>query len=151
MLSVCLFYLYECFTACVYMDPVCVWYLWRSKEGIGSLGTGVRDGWQPPFGFWEPNLVPLQEQQVILTAELSLYLLQRTHEKIHSCSLCLCLSLPPGRGVFIVMIKSSLLEIWVLLSWGLILIFVFASGTRWKIPEILFFQFGNTIFKKMYS
>lgn len=32
----------------------------------------VADGCEPPYGHWQPNLGPLQEQPVLLTAELSL-------------------------------------------------------------------------------
>ena len=42
------------------------------KEGIGSLGTEVMDGWEQPFGYWELNShLPLEEQSVFLTSELS--------------------------------------------------------------------------------
>jgi hypothetical protein len=40
------------------------------RKANGS-GTGVRDGCGPPCGFWEPDLGPLQEQQVLLTTEPS--------------------------------------------------------------------------------
>ena len=41
----------------------------RPKEGTESPGTGVPDGCEPPYGFWELNLSPLEEQQVFLTTE----------------------------------------------------------------------------------
>ena len=44
----------------------------RSEKGVGSSGTGVTDGCEPPCKCWELNLGPLQEQQVFLTTKLSL-------------------------------------------------------------------------------
>lgn len=37
-----------------------------SEERVGSPGTGIMDGCEPPRECWELNLVPLQEQQVLL-------------------------------------------------------------------------------------
>ena len=48
-----------------------IWCLCRSEEGIGFPGTGVADGCEPLCGCWESNLGPLEEQQVLLTTELS--------------------------------------------------------------------------------
>lgn len=42
------------------------------EEGTGSLRTGLKVGCEPPCGSWELNLSLLQEQQVLLTTELSL-------------------------------------------------------------------------------
>ncbi|XP_021087116.1 nocturnin isoform X2 [Mesocricetus auratus] len=41
-------------------------------EGVRSLGTGIKHGCEPPYGHWELNPGPLQEQQSILTEESSL-------------------------------------------------------------------------------
>lgn len=38
---------------------------------VRPLGTGAMDGWQPWCGCWDSNLDPLQQQQVLLTGELS--------------------------------------------------------------------------------
>lgn len=46
-------------------------YLQRLGEGIGSPGTGVVDSHELLCGSWELNLSPLEEQQVLLTPELS--------------------------------------------------------------------------------
>ena len=46
----------------------------EKRKGDGIPDTGVRDGCEPPCGFWELNLGPLKEQQVLLTAEPSLQL-----------------------------------------------------------------------------
>lgn len=43
---------------------VCTMYV-----SVGSLGTGVVDGCAPPFECWDSNLRPLQEHQVLFTAE----------------------------------------------------------------------------------
>lgn len=49
------------------------WCWRRSEEGVGSpVGTAVLGRWESPYGCWESNLGPLQEQQVLfLTAEPS--------------------------------------------------------------------------------
>ena len=48
---------------------MCVQCSRRPKEGTGSPGTGGPDGCEPPYGFWELNLNPLEEQQVFLITE----------------------------------------------------------------------------------
>ena len=45
---------------------------WTPEGGVGFPGTGVTDGCQLPFVFWESNPGPQKEQQVLLTAEPSL-------------------------------------------------------------------------------
>lgn len=47
---------------------MCAWCL-RSEGGIGSLGTRVRGGCEPPSGCWEANLDPLREQHTLFCAE----------------------------------------------------------------------------------
>lgn len=44
---------------------------WRPEEGVDSFRTGVVDGCEPWYGFWDSNLGPLQEQ-VLLMAKPSL-------------------------------------------------------------------------------
>lgn len=39
----------ECF-AYLYVYTTCIQCPWKSEEGIGSPGTGVRDGYEPPYG-----------------------------------------------------------------------------------------------------
>ena len=56
----------------VCLCTMCVQYPLRSEEGIGYLGTGVTDSYEPLYGCWELNLGSLQEQQVILMDKLSL-------------------------------------------------------------------------------
>jgi hypothetical protein len=34
----------------VYLYDMHAWYLLKTKEGIRSLGTGVIDGCEPPYG-----------------------------------------------------------------------------------------------------
>lgn len=41
----------------------------KEAEGVVSPGTGVMDGFEPPWGRWESNPGPLQEQPVVLLAE----------------------------------------------------------------------------------
>lgn len=42
-----------------------------SEEGIRSPGTGAIDSCEPPYGCWQQNTGPVQEQ-VLLTTEPSL-------------------------------------------------------------------------------
>lgn len=77
VIFILLFYLYEYFVCLC----VCLWILYlqgplKSKEDIESPGTGVRDSSMLPCNFCELNLGPLEEQQVLLTNELSLQLPQ---------------------------------------------------------------------------
>ena len=44
----------------------------ETRRGIGSPGTRVTDGGEPPCGCWEPNPGPLRGQQVLLNTEPSL-------------------------------------------------------------------------------
>lgn len=37
---------------------------WRSVEGTGPAGTGVIEGWEPPYRRWEPNLHLPQEHML---------------------------------------------------------------------------------------
>lgn len=45
-----------CLPACMYMHDVHAWCSHESVESIGSLGTEVRSGHEPPCGCWESNL-----------------------------------------------------------------------------------------------
>jgi hypothetical protein len=64
--------MYECF-ACV---DVCVVYVSSAygdqKRKLEAPETGVTCGCELPYGCWELNLGPLQEQPVLLTMEPSL-------------------------------------------------------------------------------
>ena len=54
-----LFYVYGCFAYMfvhMCLAPV------EPEEGNRSPGTGVTDGCELPFGYWELNLHPLEEQ-----------------------------------------------------------------------------------------
>ena len=56
---------------CVRVYHVQALCLWKSEEGLRAIGTGVSDGCGPPMVLGT-ELGPLQEQQVLLTAEPSL-------------------------------------------------------------------------------
>lgn len=45
------------------------WYLWKSDEGVRSLGTRVTDVSETPCRCWELNLSSLPEQLMFLTVE----------------------------------------------------------------------------------
>lgn len=60
-------------SACMSVYYMQAWYLWRSEEDTGFFRTGVTEGCKLPRGLWEPNLGTLQEQQVTLITEPSLY------------------------------------------------------------------------------
>lgn len=51
----------------MYVHPMHVWYSQRFEEGIESPETGVTDVFN-----WEPNPGPLEEQQLLVTAEPAL-------------------------------------------------------------------------------
>jgi hypothetical protein len=52
------------------------WCPWSSEEGIGFSETGFIDSCELPCWCWELNLVPLEEQPELLTADpfLQLYI-----------------------------------------------------------------------------
>jgi hypothetical protein len=52
--------------------------LQRPEEGIGAPGSEVTSSGEPLCGFWEPNLDPLQELQMLLTPESSFHCLLET-------------------------------------------------------------------------
>ena len=62
---------------CMHVLPTCVYvhhvHIWCpcdvQKQVSGPPGTGVMNGCKLLCRFWEPNRCPLQEQQVILSAE----------------------------------------------------------------------------------
>ena len=58
-----MFYLH----ACMCTESPC-----SPEEGAESPGTGVKGGCELTCACWEPNLGPLQEQQMLLTTESSL-------------------------------------------------------------------------------
>lgn len=60
-----------CSATCTSVHQVYIWCP-RKEEGVGSLGTGVRNGYEPPYGHWELNLDPLWDEQMLLTAEPNL-------------------------------------------------------------------------------
>ena len=64
LFKVFLHYVYECSAYLyVYRAPL------KVRRGHWIPGTGVTDDCEPPYGCWEWNLGPLQEQPVLLTAE----------------------------------------------------------------------------------
>lgn len=42
------------------------------KNEKAVIRTEVTDGWEPPYGYWELNLGPLEESLVLLITESSL-------------------------------------------------------------------------------
>jgi hypothetical protein len=50
---------------CVHVNVLCIYYTVESKEGH-QIRTRIADSCEPPYGYWELNPGPLQEQQVIL-------------------------------------------------------------------------------------
>lgn len=53
------------------MDVLLHACIWTMQMPVGSPGTGVTDGSEPPCEWWELNPHPLQEQLVLLTADSS--------------------------------------------------------------------------------
>lgn len=46
-----------CDCACMYEYHIHTWYLWKSEEGMGFLGTGFTDDCKISHGDWESNQV----------------------------------------------------------------------------------------------
>lgn len=67
---VILYYMHQCFIACIHVHQ---WWL-QSDEGVGVPETRVTDDCEQPCKFWGLSLCCLQEQQMLLTTEYSLYL-----------------------------------------------------------------------------
>lgn len=59
-------------TVCVSVHIVCTWCLRMPEEGVTLLKTGITDVCEQPCGCWKSNSSPLEEQLVLLTAEISL-------------------------------------------------------------------------------
>ena len=55
---------------CLY--HVHAWCPQSSEEGTGFPGTGIINGCEPLCGYWELNKALCEEQQVLLTPELSI-------------------------------------------------------------------------------
>lgn len=49
----------------------CTQYPRRPEVGMPSPGTGITEDYELLCDCWDPNLDPLQEQQMILTSEPS--------------------------------------------------------------------------------
>ena len=67
---------------CMSVYHTSVWCARKSKESFGSLGKEITDRCWQPCGCWESNQGLLQEQQVLLAAEPSLWayvFILRTH------------------------------------------------------------------------
>lgn len=59
-----LFSIYACLHVC--LCTICMQCPWTSEDGVRSPGTGFTGGCELSCGCWDPNLGPLQEQQVVL-------------------------------------------------------------------------------------
>lgn len=71
-LSLMLYLFYKCMCfACMLPCTPCVQGLWRSEEGSGFPGSGIKDDCEWPCGRWEWNMGPLKEDQGSLSAEPS--------------------------------------------------------------------------------
>lgn len=75
----CAFCLHMC------MCTTCMFGAWGVRKGHQFPGTGVSGGCEPCelHGYWELNLGPLQEQQMLLTAEPCLQTPSCTTAGIH--------------------------------------------------------------------
>lgn len=58
-------------SACTYVHHMCAWRPQIAEVGAGSLGTGITGSCELPCVYWEPNLGPLEEQQMLLIATSS--------------------------------------------------------------------------------
>ena len=62
-----LFYVPGVLSACTTVHCVQACSLWKPEDSVGSSGTAVMDGCEPPGGCWELNLHLLEQQPVLLT------------------------------------------------------------------------------------
>lgn len=53
-------------------------YAYEVRRGCGIPRTGVADGCEPPYVYWEQDMSPLQEQQALPT-ELALQPFKRIY------------------------------------------------------------------------
>lgn len=53
------------------MLTVCIWCLWKPKEGIGFPGPGATSSFELSHESWELNPGPLEEQRVLLTRAIT--------------------------------------------------------------------------------
>lgn len=58
-----------CIYVCIFMYHMHIWCSLRKGKCIRSSGTGIVEGYEPPCGCWEPNPIPLQKHQVLMTTE----------------------------------------------------------------------------------
>jgi hypothetical protein len=63
--SFSLFYLYECFVLYMSLYHMLCLVPKEVREGVGSSGTGVKDGCGPPCECWKMPRNPLQEQMLL--------------------------------------------------------------------------------------
>jgi len=63
---------YKCFIHTYAAYPTYTWHPQRPEEGVESSGSGITDGRELPYGCWELNLSPLEEQSMFLTMEPSI-------------------------------------------------------------------------------
>lgn len=69
---------------CISVHHVHIWYLWRPEEGFKFPGTGVTGSYDPPLWVLGLNLGSLEEQPVVLTAELPLLPTFKTNKQTGS-------------------------------------------------------------------
>lgn len=55
----------------VYICTTCAWCLQKSENGVRFPGNRITGGCQSPFEYWELNMGPPQEWQVLLATEPS--------------------------------------------------------------------------------
>lgn len=72
------------------MYTMCMPGALKGQGSVGASGTGITGGCEVPWGCWEPNPGPLEEQRVLLATEPSLQPQHRTFFKHFSVCLQLC-------------------------------------------------------------
>lgn len=76
-------------SACMYVYHVHTVPL-EARKSVRSHGTEVTYTCKPPCGYWDPNLNPRDEQQVLLTAKPSLWLQRFIYYLGTSVCTCAC-------------------------------------------------------------
>lgn len=64
-------------STCMSVCCVCFWCLMRPEEDVESPGTGIISSCKLLCGCWDLNLIPLEEQPMLLSAEPSLHPLNK--------------------------------------------------------------------------
>lgn len=97
--------------ACISVNHVHAWWLWRLEDGVRCLGTRVMDSGEAPCGSWEPNCVLWKSSQCSQLrsrlCNLSLFSCWVWLCVFWSCLMCLTVMSSRWTGHFIIKSPSA--------------------------------------------